>query len=199
MKDLSLRKASGAPVMAPPWTPTAFKRKSLLFRSSGAASAKAVPKYFVASSTSASSARISGEASFKAAPWLVKIALFTRSRSFFTGSGACSKSFQSSNTAARHMACLQLDVFTTADGADVPSSICLMPALYSAAFTPFRMTEDAANLDMSAADLRLRSFSSVAGKSFVNMNSFRSLSALLLVVIKAALALSRNQRPGMSR
>mmetsp|Transcript_64484 Transcript_64484/g.133629 ORF Transcript_64484/g.133629 Transcript_64484/m.133629 type:complete len:226 (-) Transcript_64484:455-1132(-) len=208
MKDLSFRIASGAPVMAPPWTPTAFKRKSLLFRSSGAASAKAVPKYFVASSTSASSARISGEASFKAAPWLVKIALFTRSRSFFTCSGAFCRSFQSSNTAALHKACRQLDKLEIAeDGGSKPSSSCLMPALYSAAFTPLRITDDAASWERStspsrrkdAAMSRLSSASSAAGKSFAMLNSLRSLSALFLLVMIAAFALRRNQRPGMSR
>mmetsp|Transcript_46694 Transcript_46694/g.74358 ORF Transcript_46694/g.74358 Transcript_46694/m.74358 type:complete len:233 (-) Transcript_46694:478-1176(-) len=202
-KALSLRKASGAPVIAPPCAPRAFKRKFLSLRSSGAASAKAVPEYLVASRTSDSSDFNSGDANFKAWPWLVSTALFTKSLSLFTCSGALASNFQSSRTAARHMACLQLLRVTSCAS---PESSKALPDLYSAALTPLLITEEAANCDKSASGIlkaaaysRRNSASSAAGKSLAILNSFLNLSAVLLFVSTAALALSRNHKPGMSR
>mmetsp|Transcript_30841 Transcript_30841/g.89705 ORF Transcript_30841/g.89705 Transcript_30841/m.89705 type:complete len:234 (-) Transcript_30841:380-1081(-) len=185
---------------------TASKTNARSFRSSADASRKATPAYFVASNTTFLSPRTSSDAYCNAAPWLAMSAPKIKSRSPFTTAGADAKRFQSKRTAARQVACRQL--FRSTAGAPV-SVRCVSkhPCFSAATAAPCNLTARAAISALTSSGCafpfawssRHMASSSVRGKSFVMLYSFRNLSDDLSFIKRAALALVKKKRPAMSK
>jgi len=161
--------------------------------------------YLVASRTRSLSERSSTPEYCRAAPWLVISAAFMRSRSPLTSGGALARRFQSSSTAARHVACLQLLGSTFGAPADV--RVTSRTPCFSAATA--RACRDTARAAISAPASSRRALpeawksramasSSDFGRSPVKLKSFRSFSDDLSLMRMAALALTMKNRPAMS-
>mmetsp|Transcript_108043 Transcript_108043/g.271804 ORF Transcript_108043/g.271804 Transcript_108043/m.271804 type:complete len:356 (+) Transcript_108043:941-2008(+) len=205
IKPLSPRSDSDAPVRAAQCAAMASRTNSRSARSSGAASPKANPEYFVASKTTFLSARSSGAAYCNAAPWLAMSAPNIKSLSAWTSTGAMANCFQSISTAARQVACRQLLGSITG----VPASVLVaskQPCFSAATAEACRVTANAAMSALgsswtalpAALSSRAMASSSCRGKSFERLKSFRNLSADLSLKRIAALTLVKKKRPAMS-